>query len=146
MRLTATRHHRRRPTTRRIDRLVCSMTGRVWPLAVSSLCICIATTACSVQHRPKLQFSGELTSPSASCPTLHGTLVIQRGDVVFAPSEGTWTLEGKVVGSVVEASRSRPSFDHKIYTTTLAASVSDTKAVGTYVTPTCTYAVDLTAF
>lgn len=122
------------------------MTGRIWPLAVSSLCICIATTACSVQHRPKRQYSGDLTSAGASCPKLHGTLIVQRDDVVFTPNEGTWTLEGKAVGNVVEASHSRPSFDHKTYDTALKATLSDTKAVGTYVTPTCTYTVDLTAF
>ena len=122
------------------------MRGRVWPLLLSSLCICMATAACSVQHRPKTQYSGFLTSTASSCPKKHGTLTIQRDDAVFAPEDGTWILEGKAVGNVVEANQSRPSFDHKTYATQLKATLTDTRATGTYVTPTCNYAVDLARF
>ncbi len=112
----------------------------------SSLWLAMATTGCSIQHRPKLQYSGQLTSTNVACPKTHGTLVIQRGEVVFAPDDGTWTLDGKLIGSTVEASRSRPSFDHKLFATELKATLTDTQATGTYTTPTCTYAVDLTRF
>ncbi len=112
----------------------------------SSLCLCMATGGCSIAYRPKAQYSGPLTSASPACPNIRGTLVIQRDDVVFTPGEGTWTLEGKAVGPTVQASRSRPSFDHKTFATQLQATVTDTKAIGTYTTPDCTYAVDLTRF
>ena len=139
-------HLRHRPITLHTDRLSRSMHIWRWTLAISSLCVSMSTTACSVEHRPKLQYSGRLTSTVASCPEAHGTLVIQRDAAVFAPDDGTWTLEGKVAGTVVQASRSQPSFDHKTYSTALKATLTATKATGTYVTLNCTYAVDLTKF
>ena len=72
--------------------------------------------------------------------------MVQSGEVVFAPDDGTWTLEGKAAGSTVEASRSRPSFDNKTFSTELKATLTDTQARGTYSTPTCSYAVNLTRF
>ena len=112
----------------------------------SSLCLCMAATGCGVQDRPKAQFSGPLTSASPSCPKSRGTLVIQRDEVVFTPTEGTWTLRGHAVGASVEATQTRPSFDHKTFATRLTATVTNTRATGTYTTPDCTYAVDLTRF
>ena len=122
------------------------MRGCLSRVLASSLCICIATTGCSIENRPKLQYSGQLTSDSSSCPRTNGTLVIQQGKVVFAPDDGTWTLDGTLNGASVEADKSRPSFDHKIFATDLKATVTDTKALGTYSTPTCKYNVDLTRF
>jgi hypothetical protein len=119
---------------------------RVGLAVASSLYICVATTGCSIQHRPKLQYSGQLTSTSSSCPKTRGTLIIQRDDVVFAPDDGTWTLDGKVSGSAVSASNSRPSFDHKTFATELKGTMTDKQVLGTYSTPSCTYTVDLTRF
>ena len=119
------------------------MSGRTGSALRSLLVIYVATTGCSIQNRAKVQYSGQLTSTSTACPKTHGTLVIQAGDVVFTPNDSTWTLDGKAIGSSVQASRSRPSFDHKLFATELKATMTEGRAIGTYSTPTCTYAVDL---
>lgn len=137
-------HRRRRPTTHRIDYPAGLVRYPLHVAILSSLCLGIATTGCSIQHRPKMQYSGPLTSTSASCPKTQGTIVIQQGQVVFSPDEGTWTLEGEADSSGLIARHSRPSFDHKTFATELKATSTELKVVGTYTTPACTYAVNLT--
>lgn len=101
---------------------------------------------CSIQHRPKTQFAGQLTSTDAACPKTQGTLIVQNDQIVFSPADATWTLQGKSLNGKVEVTKSRPSFDHKLYTTTFAATLSEDRATGLYTTPFCTYTVDLTRF
>lgn len=108
--------------------------------------ILLLTGGCSVQHRPKRQFAGKLQSPNAACPPTRGTLIIQNDQVVFSPADTTWTLTGKMLGENLELTRSRPSFDHKLYATTLKATLSSDRVIGTYSTPSCTYTVDLKQF
>lgn len=108
--------------------------------------ILLLTGGCSIQHRPKRQFAGKLLSPDPACPPLQGTLIIQNDQVIFSPADTTWTLTGKTFGEKLELTRSRPSFDHKLYVTTLKATLSTDHVVGTYSTPSCTYAVDLKQF
>lgn len=55
-------------------------------------------------------------------------------------------LDGKADGTTVQAGRSHPSFDHKIFHTELRAILTDTQVIGTYTTPACRYAVNLTRF
>lgn len=93
-----------------------------------------------------MQFAGLLKSNLSGCPKTHATLIIQDGEVAFAPDDGTWVLQGHVRDGNIEASHSRPSFDHKMFTTELKATQTDAKIVGTYTTSACTYAVDLTRF
>lgn len=101
---------------------------------------------CGIEYRAKNQFSGLLTSADAACPSSTGTLMIQNGDIVFSPADTTWTLRGKAVNGKIEAARERPSFDHKLYKTTLSLTLSQDRASGTYATPSCTYAADLKRF
>ena len=103
-------------------------------------------TACTVQHRPKSQFAGKLTSTDPSCPQTNGILVVQNDQVVFTPTEATWTLQGKSVNGRIDLARSRPSFDHKLYSTTLTATQVNDRVSGTYSTPSCKYAVELNRF
>ena len=77
---------------------------------------------------------------------MQGTLVVQKDQVIFSPADTTWTLAGTILGEKLQLTRSRPSFDHKLYTTTLTATLSNDRIIGTYSTPTCTYAVDLKQF
>lgn len=93
-----------------------------------------------------MQFAGLLKASLSACPNTHATLIIQDDEVAFAPDDGTWVLQGYVRDGSIEANRSRPSFDHKMFTTKLKATQTDAKIVGTYTTPACTYAVDLTRF
>ena len=102
--------------------------------------------ACSVQHRPKSQFAGKLTSTDPACPQTQGTLIIQNGQVVFTPADATWTLQGTATDDRINLERSRPSFDHKLYRTSLTATLSGDRVTGSYSTPSCTYAVDLGKF
>jgi hypothetical protein len=101
---------------------------------------------CGIEHRSKSQFSGLLTSTDITCPSSTGTLIIQNGDVVFSPADTTWMLRGKAVNGKIDATRERPSFDHKLYKTTLALTLFQDRASGTYTTPSCIYAADLERF
>lgn len=115
-------------------------------IMAASAAILLLTGGCSIQHRPKRQFAGKLQSSDAACPSTQGTLIIQNDQIIFSPADTTWTLTGKALGEKLEFTRSRPSFDHKLYATTLKATLSGDRVVGTYSTPSCTYAVDLKQF
>lgn len=108
--------------------------------------ILLLTGGCTIQHRPKRQFAGKLVSTDAACPPTQGTLIVQNEQAVFAPADTTWTLTGKALGEKLELTHSRPSFDHKLYATTLKATLSSDRVSGTYSTPSCTYTVDLKQF
>lgn len=108
--------------------------------------ILLLAGGCSIQHRPKRQFAGKLVSPDTACPPTQGTLIVQNDQAIFAPADTTWTLTGKALGEKLELTRSRPSFDHKLYATTLKATLSSERVTGIYSTPSCTYAVDLKQF
>lgn len=106
----------------------------------------LLTGGCSIQNRPKRQFAGKLVSTDVACPPTQGTLIIQNNQAIFAPADTTWILTGKTLGENLELTRSRPSFDHKLYVTTLKATLSSDHISGTYSTPSCTYTVDLKQF
>lgn len=108
--------------------------------------IILLAGGCTNQHRPKLQFAGKLISQNATCPASQGTLVLQNDQVMFSPSDGTWTLSGTSQTDKIFLTRSRPGFDHKLYITTLSATRSADHVIGTYTTPSCNYAVDLKQF
>ena len=115
-------------------------------IMAASAAILLLTGGCSIQHRPKRQFAGKLLSPDAACPPMQGTLVAQNDQIIFSPADTTWTLTGTALGEKLQLTRSRPSFDHKLYATTLTAILSSDRVTGTYSTPSCTYAVDLKQF
>lgn len=116
------------------------------PIIAAGAAIVLLTGGCSIQHRPKRQFAGKLLSSDTACPPTQGTLIVQNGQAIFAPADTTWTLTGKALGEKLELTRSRPSFDHKLYVTTLKATMSSDRVSGTYSTPSCTYTVDLKQF
>lgn len=118
----------------------------VRPVIAASAALLLLTGGCSIQHRPKRQFAGKLLSPDAACPPTQGTLIVQNDQVIFSPADTTWTLTGIARGENLELTRNRPSFDHKLYATTLKATLSSDRVTGTYSTPSCTYAVDLKQF
>lgn len=113
--------------------------------ALSALLL-VLTASCSVQNRSRQQYAGQLTSPSQTCQSTKATLTVQDGVVVFAPTESTWILTGKLQDGAMDASQSRPGVEHKIYATTLKASLTDDTIHGTYTTPDCAYVVDLKRF
>lgn len=116
------------------------------PIMAASAAIILLTGGCTIQHRPKTQFAGKLLSSDLACPPTQGTLIIQNEQVVFSPADTTWTLTGKTFGEKLELTHNRPSFDHKLYITTLKATLSGDHVIGTYSTPSCTYTVDLRQF
>ena len=115
-------------------------------IVAASTAILLLAGGCSIQHRPKRQFAGRLQSSDAACQPTQGTLIVQNDQVVFSPADTTWTLTGKALSENLELTRSRPSFDHKLYVTALKATLSSDRVIGTYSTPSCTYAVDLKQF
>ena len=116
------------------------------PAAAVGVGFALLLGGCGIHHRPKTQFSGPLTSTDSACPASNGTLIIQNDEIVFSPADATWILRGKAVNGKIDATRERPSFDHKLYKTTVALELSEDRATGTYTTPTCTYAVALNRF
>ncbi len=111
-------------------------------LAAASLSL----VSCSVRGRSLHRYAGTLTSADVACPSTKATLTANDADAVFSPSEGTWTLSGRVQDGSLTATRSRPGVEHRTYATTLDARVTETAVTGTYRTPTCNYAVALTAY
>lgn len=143
MRRIATLPHRRFTTlpTKSLTQVVV-----VRSTLVAGAALLVLTGGCSIQHRPKRQFAGKLLSQDPACSPTQGTLVAQNDQIIFSPADTTWTLTGTLVGDRLELTRSRPSFDHKLYATALKATLSNDRVTGTYSTPTCTYAVDLKQF
>ncbi len=122
------------------------MTSRDGAAFLSAVGLAVLLGGCSIQYRPKLQFAGPLLSTDSICPAAQGTLVLQNGEAVFSPTDSTWTLRGPFDKGKLELTHSRPSFDHKTYLTSLTATLSDDRVIGTYRTQSCVYAVNLARF
>ncbi len=108
----------------------------------------VALTGCSVHDRTENRWIGSLTTkqPSPNCPTTKGVLLLREGNITFAPDEGTWILSGTAGPKTMTAIRSRPIADHKIFKTEFQAEWTESAVHGTYVTPDCTYQVDLARY
>lgn len=90
---------------------------------------------------------GPLTATPANpaCPNTRGIAQVKANALIFAPDEGTWILEGAVTpNGAVTASHTRQGANKRSYITHLAATLTPESLVGTYTTPSCTYAVRLT--
>lgn len=111
------------------------------------LILLLAVVGCDigVRNRPELRWIGPVTptADAAQCPASRGVLVLRDGEVLFAPDEGTWVLNGSAGPATLEASQSRITPDHKAYDTKLQARWTDSAVQGTYTTPRCTYHVAL---
>ena len=102
--------------------------------------------ACTQSAGVSGRWIGPLTAtpPNSACPETRGIAQIKANALIFAPDEGTWTLTGTLDPSgTVTATRTRPGADKKPYTTRLAATLTPQALTGTYTTPTCAYAVQL---
>ena len=102
--------------------------------------------ACTPTSGVSGRWIGPLTAtpPSPACPNTRGVAQINANALIFAPDEGTWTLTGTVAPTgAVAATRTRLGADKKPYTTTLAGTLAPEALTGTYTTPICTYAVQL---
>ena len=106
----------------------------------------ITTTGCSVEGRSIQRYAGKLHSTGSACPPTDATLVVQNNQVVFAPENSTWLLTGRAENGSIEATATRPSFDHKTYSTSLRVTVDAAAVSGTYMSPYCTYEVSLARY
>lgn len=84
-------------------------------------------------------------TPGPACPPSTGVAQFSANRLIFTPDEGTWVLQGAAApDGTVTAERTRQGADKQPFTTKLAAKWTQQTVTGTYTTPRCTYAVNLT--
>jgi hypothetical protein len=106
-------------------------------------------TACATPVTPDARYFGSLTPavPSDLCKPGKAALRLQNGKALFIPDENTWTLTGTATATgSVEAERIGAGANKQPYSTKLSGTWAAKTASGTYTTPRCTYAVQLTRY
>ena len=98
--------------------------------------------ACGVE--PTSLYAGPQLPLAGTCdPASRATLTIRGASVVFAPQDGTTTLQGTVEGDSLSASTTLQGADRKPYTLRLSGHRAGDRIDATYTTPRCRYAVSL---
>jgi len=114
-----------------------------------TLLLLLLPTACTTPVTPDAHYLGSLTptAPSDLCKPGKAALRLQDGKALFIPDETTWTLTGtaSATGSV-QAKRIEAGASKQPYATQLSGTWTAKTASGTYTTPRCTYAVQLTRY
>lgn len=104
--------------------------------------------ACSsLTPAPTLRYAGPVTptTQGRTCVETRGVAIIRADHVLFAPDNGTWTLDGATnPDGTLTAEHASPGLQHQPYETRLEATLTPTTLTGTYTTPRCTYKVQLT--
>jgi hypothetical protein len=106
----------------------------------------LALSACASSTGPSGRWIGQVIPKIAGpvCVQTRGVLQIRDNLVSFEPNEGTWTLQGEAKpDGTLYADKSQIGTDKKPYETTLEARWTPTTVTGTYTTPRCTFAVNL---
>lgn len=106
----------------------------------------VPLAACTPNAGVSGRWIGPLTAtpPSPACPNTRGVAQVKANALIFTPDEGTWTLIGTVAPTgALTAARTRLGADKKPYTTTFTGTLVPEALTGTYTTPACTYAVQL---
>jgi hypothetical protein len=86
------------------------------------------------------------TTPGPLCPASTASAQVREGQIVFAPDEGTWLLDGLVnKDGTTTADKTRPGVNKQPWETTFIGKWTPFAMNGTYKTPRCTYTVALTA-
>ena len=90
-------------------------------------------------------YAGPQRPLAGTCdPASRATLSIRGNAVVFAPQDGTTTLQGTIEGTALSASAVLPGVDRKSYTLQLAGQLAGNQIDATFTTPRCRYALFLT--
>lgn len=111
-----------------------------------ALMVVVLLAACTAPVTPDARYVGVATpaTPGEFCKPGRAVLRLRDGRAVFTPDEGTWTLEGTATaGGAMQAERVGRGANKQPYVTKLTGTWSEQAASGTYVTPRCSYSVQL---
>ncbi len=110
------------------------------------LVLALLLTACASAPTPDARFVGSETPmiPSDLCKLGRATLRLRGSDVLFVPDEATWTLTGTADHSgTLRAERIGPGANKQPYLTRFTGTWTAETVSGVYVTPRCTYSIQL---
>ncbi len=93
----------------------------------------------------RVTYAGELSPKSGTCDPPGRAMLIRHGRYVqFTPRQGVLILDGQIApDGQVTASLDTQGADRKPYHLTLQAQLTTNLVTGTYITPSCRYAVAL---
>lgn len=101
--------------------------------------------ACAGPPAADGRWFGTMTPSPAKpgCDPARASLSVTRGAALFAPDEGTWTLQGTAAGGAINAERTGTGANKQPYPTRFSARLGEGGIAGTYTTPRCSFAVKL---
>ena len=114
---------------------------------MGSLLPLVFLAACVAPITPDARYIGSITpaTPNDRCKTGRAVLRLQAGEVLFIPDETTWVLTGTATATgALQAERVGRGASKQPFPTRLSGTWTPETASGTYTTPGCTYAVQLT--
>jgi len=110
------------------------------------LLLTLLLTACASAATPDARYVGSETPmiPSGLCKPGRAALRMRDGNVLFVPDEATWTLTGMADHSgTLRAERIGHGVSKQSYLTRFTGTWTAEAVSGTYVTPRCTYSIQL---
>ncbi len=106
--------------------------------------LCLLPLSACFGPKPTHLYAGPQRPLAGTCdPASRATLSIRGNAVVFAPQDGTTTLQGTIADNTLSASTVLPGADRKSYTLQLAGHLVGDRIDATLTTPRCRYALSL---
>jgi hypothetical protein len=91
-----------------------------------------------------VNFAGDLKPLAGVCdPQTRATLTLRRGQIIFAPAEGTLLLHGEINGTALTANLHLVDANKRPYTLSFHGTRSGPDIQGVYETPRCKYSTAL---
>ena len=107
--------------------------------------LCLLPLSACLGVKTTRLYAGPQRPLAGTCdPASRATLSIRGNAMVFAPQDGTTTLQGTVEGTALSASAVFPGADRKSYRLQLTGQLAGDQIDATLVTPRCRYALTLT--
>jgi hypothetical protein len=86
------------------------------------------------------------STPGPLCPASKAEAQIRDGQIILAPDEGTWVLDGLVSSDgTVSADKTIQGTNKQAWITAFQGHWTPTSITGTYTTPRCTFSIFLNA-
>lgn len=117
-------------------------------LTASAISVTFLAACTSPAVGPAHRYIGSATpsTPSPLCPASKVEAQIRDGQIILAPNEGTWVLDGLVSSDgTVAADKTIQGINKQAWITSFQGRWTPTSVIGTYTTPRCTFAIALNA-